>query len=281
MTSGTQTYALRVEGHLDEHWADWLGDVTIANNGDGTSTVTVIDVDQTQLHGVLAGLRDITATLVSLHVEEGTPMGDTSDEISVRRSPIAHPLRTERLTLRAATAEDAKPTFEYRRLESVGHWLTEIPSDYEAYRATFTDAARLAAAVVVELDGVIIGDFMLRIEDAWAQAEVTDAARNSQAELGWVLDPTYTGHGYATEAVREMLRFCFEELGLRRVVANCFTDNTASWRLMERIGMRREAHAVRDSLHRSGEWLDGYTYALLADEWFSAVGATHHGRRAT
>ena len=66
---------------------------------------------------------------------------------------------------------------------------------------------------------------------------------------------------------RELVRLCFEDLGLRRVTANCFADNEASWRLMERIGMRREPYTVRDSLHRSGEWLDGMGYALLADEW--------------
>ncbi len=88
-----------------------------------------------------------------------------------------------------------------------------------------------------------------------------------QAELGWVLDPEHTGHGYATEAVRGLLRLCFDDLGLRRVTAVCFADNEASWRLMERVGMRRELHTVRDSLHRSGEWLDGLGYALLADEW--------------
>jgi RimJ/RimL family protein N-acetyltransferase len=87
-----------------------------------------------------------------------------------------------------------------------------------------------------------------------------------QAELGWVLDPAHTGHGYETEAVRELLRVCFDELDLRRVVAKCFSDNEASWRLMERLGMRRELHAVRESLHRSGEWLDVYGYAMLACE---------------
>jgi len=61
--------------------------------------------------------------------------------------------------------------------------------------------------------------------------------------------------------------FCFEERRVRRVVANCFADNTRSWRLMERIGMRREAHTLSDSLHRSGSWLDAYGYALLAEEW--------------
>lgn len=60
-----------------------------------------------------------------------------------------------------------------------------------------------------------------------------------------------------------------EDLRLRRVTANCFADNEASWRLMERVGMRRELHTVRESLHRTGEWLDGLGYALLADEWSS------------
>ena len=72
-----------------------------------------------------------------------------------------------------------------------------------------------------------------------------------------------------TEAVRELLRACFEDLGVRRVVAHCFAANTGSWRLMERLHLRRETHTVRDSLHRDGEWLDGYSYALLADEWRS------------
>ena len=49
----------------------------------------------------------------------------------------------------------------------------------------------------------------------------------------------------------------------------CFADNEPSWRLMERVGMRRELYAVRESLHRSGAWLDGLGYALLADEWRS------------
>ena len=108
---------------------------------------------------------------------------------------------------------------------------------------------------------------MLRREDAWAQAEVADQARGTQAELGWVLDPAHHGRGYGFEAVSELVRYAFDDLGLRRVVANAFLDNTASVRLMERLGMRRELLAVRDSLHRSGRWLDSVAYALLEDEW--------------
>ncbi len=120
---------------------------------------------------------------------------------------------------------------------------------------------------MVELDGVVVGDLMLAIEDAWSQTEVAEQARGVQAELGWCIGTRYQGNGYAREAIEELLRICFEDLGLRRVVANCFADNVASWRLMERLGMRRELYTVRESLHRSGEWLDGMGYALLAEEW--------------
>lgn len=178
---------------------------------------------------------------------------------------IDWPLRTERLTIRRVRDGDVEATWAFRRLDEVSHWITMEPQDLEAYREMFTEEERLANTLVMELDGVVVGDLMLAVEDAWAQTEVRDQAAGVQAELGWVLDPAYGGKGLATEAVVALVDLAFGPLGLRRVVANCFADNEASWRLMERIGMRREAHMVRESLHRSGQWLDGFTYALLAE----------------
>ena len=180
---------------------------------------------------------------------------------------LTWPVRTERLLLRRATAADAEPTWRFRRLPEVGQYIGWLADDLEQYRSRFVEPERLATTLVTELDGTVVGDLMVRVEDAWAQLEVAEDARGVQAELGWTLDPAYAGRGLATEAVRELLRISFDELGLRRVVANCFADNTASWRLMERLGMRRETHAVAESLHRSGRWLDAYGYALLAEEW--------------
>ena len=257
------TYAIRVEGHLDDHWSAWLGELDMTRDDDGTTTFTVSVADQAQLHGVLAGLRDIGAVISELRT--------TRAPAPVRPPVLAHPLRTERLTLRPATADDAEATWTYRRLEAVNEWLTGCPADLDGYRELFSDPARLATTIIVTLGhdpaAPIIGDFMLRREDAWAQRDVADQAHDTQAELGWVLDPAYTGHGYATEAVRELLRYCFQDLGVRRVTANCFLDNDTSWRLMERVGMRRELHAVRESLHRSGRWLDTVGYAILQEEW--------------
>lgn len=185
-------------------------------------------------------------------------------------SAVAWPVRTERLTIRPATAEDLAATWAFRRLPEVGEWVTWTNSDRDGYAQQFLDPDRLASTLIVERDATVVGDLMLRVEDGWAQGEVADRAAGVQAELGWTLDPARSGRGYATEAVAELLRICFEDLGLRRVTALCFADNTASWRLMERVGLRREAHNVGDSLHRSGGWLDGYGYALLAEEWRAA-----------
>ncbi len=191
---------------------------------------------------------------------------DTSEAAGQPLRPITWPVRTERLTL-PATREDLEVTWQFRRLDAVSRWITRAPATRAEYRFGFEDPASLAKTLIVELDGHVIGDLMRKVEDGWAQAEVADQARGVQAELGWVLHPAHAGHGYATEAVRELIRICFEDLSLRRVTANCFADNVASWRLMERVGMRREVYTVRESLHRSGEWLDGMGYALLAEEW--------------
>jgi RimJ/RimL family protein N-acetyltransferase len=182
---------------------------------------------------------------------------------------VRWPVHSGRLTIRPAVQDDVDTLWRIRRLESVGQWMRSAASDPEEFRKEFAEPERMDKTLVMELDGVVVGDLMLAVEDGWAQHEVAEQARGVQAELGWCLGPRYAGNGYATEAVTELIRVCFEDLGLRRVTANCFADNEASWRLMERVGMRRELHTVRESLHRSGVWLDGLGYALLVEEWRS------------
>lgn len=180
---------------------------------------------------------------------------------------VSWPQRTARLALRPATDDDLLPTWKFRRIPSVGQWLTAQSETLADYTEHFRKEERLRTTLVVQRDGEVIGDLMLRVEDAWSQAEVRVQAKEVQAELGWCFSPDVSGQGYATEAVAGLMRICFEDLGLRRVTANCFADNEPSWRLMERLGMRREQHLVRESLHRDGRWLDAYGYALLAEEW--------------
>jgi len=185
---------------------------------------------------------------------------------------LTWPKTTERLSLRLAVEADLEPMWQIRRQDSVGRWMTDASKDLDAFVASSAEYKRLDSTLIIERDGSVIGDLMLRVEDAWAQGEVKDQAVGVQAEIGWCIDPSVEGNGYATEAVVELIRVGFEDLGLRRLTALCFADNVPSWRLTERVGMRREAYNVKDSLHRSGEWLDGMMYALLVDEWRDAVG---------
>jgi len=182
-------------------------------------------------------------------------------------SATAWPVRTARLSIRPMAADDVETMWQYRRIPSMYEWIGHDFSSLERFTEKMSTPGSLARTLVLELDGRIVGDLYLGISDAWAQSDVADRAKGVQAEIGWAIDPAYAGSGLATEAAAELLRICFEDLGLRRVKALCFADNVPSWRLMERLGMRREEYAVQDSLHRTKGWLDGMTYALLADEW--------------
>jgi RimJ/RimL family protein N-acetyltransferase len=186
------------------------------------------------------------------------------------------PIHTSRLEVRRCTPEDLDALWEFRRIPEVNRWLGVAPATRAEFRERYLDPDRLSATLVIErlptsgTERSVIGDLMVRVQDAWAQLEVADDAKGVEAELGWALDPAFAGLGYATEAVRAVIDVCFGPLGLRRVHAGCFAENEPSWRLMERLGMRREEFSRKTALHRSGEWMDGLNYGLLAEEWQTA-----------
>ncbi|GAB3755507.1 GNAT family N-acetyltransferase [Microlunatus parietis] len=180
---------------------------------------------------------------------------------------IAWPVRTERLVLRPYESGDLDALWAYERLPEVQQWLGWAPKTADELRTAMDDEASATTHVMVLLDSMIIGHIMIMPRDSWSQADVADRAKGLEAELGWMFHPEHSGRGFATEAVRAVLGLCFEALRFRRVHAGCFADNAASWRLMERLGMRREEHSRATALHRDGTWHDGLTYALLREEW--------------
>ncbi len=174
------------------------------------------------------------------------------------------PIHTARLTLRRAAPEDARTAFAYRSRHGVAQWLSQIQTDPEAWAREWL--GRMPTTIIPELDGRLIGDLRLVVVDAHSQKEVAVQAAGREAELMWAFDPAWHGHGYATEAVQALITVAFGQLGLRRVIAICYADNAPSWRLMERVGMRREGHSVQSTLHRDGTWRDFLTYTRLASD---------------
>jgi RimJ/RimL family protein N-acetyltransferase len=172
---------------------------------------------------------------------------------------------TERLRLRTYTADDYDAFFDLHRREDVARFLPWYPRDEEAARA----ALLRHQTVIVEVDdqgltlagfdkesGRLVGDFVL----------ILRSVEHSRGEVGYVLHPDFTGRGFATEGARHMLDLAFDTLGLRRVIARIDARNTASARVLARLGLRHEAHLVQNELFK-GEWTDEDDFAILADEW--------------
>ena len=88
-------------------------------------------------------------------------------------------------------------------------------------------------------------------------------------EIGWVFNPKYYNKGYASEAAKAILKFGFEKMKLHRIIATCQPQNIPSYRVMEKIGMRREGY-FKKCIPNGIEWWDEYYYAILAEEWKSA-----------
>lgn len=87
-----------------------------------------------------------------------------------------------------------------------------------------------------------------------------------QAEIGITLAGAYQGKGYASEIIERLLAYLFEELRLHRVRAGVDPANIPSWKVLERLGFRREAHFV-ENLWLRGSWVSEYWYAMLNREW--------------
>ncbi len=175
-------------------------------------------------------------------------------------------LQTPRLVLRPIALADGPAIHAYMSDPVVTRWLPEGPLDAaqaQAFARKNAGRSARAVAVVERESDALVGHMVFHPWFARATHEV-----------GWAISPGRQGRGYATEAARALLDFAFGTLGCHRVVATCQPENGASWRVMEKLGMRREAH-FRQGLHQeSGEWWDEYFYALLAAE--HAAAASRH-----
>lgn len=174
-------------------------------------------------------------------------------------------VRTERLLLRDFVEGDWPALYAIESRPEVARYQSFEPRSEQESRAYVEGAVAGAKAVprttydlaaVLPEEDLLIGRFGLGI---------TDAA-NAEGVLWYTLHPAAWGNGYATEAARGLVGFGFRELRLHRIWADCDSANVPSWRLLERIGMRREGH-LRENARVKGAWADSLIYAILDREW--------------
>ena len=173
------------------------------------------------------------------------------------------------LQLTHPTAALVEQVLTWRQHPDVTRWLLRTTVDPERFARAWLDSVDDADSpgVFALLDGRVVATGSIDVRDGMGQLGRETEYERSEGLLGYLVHPAYAGRGIATAVAGAMLDAGFGELGLRRVTAGCFADNTASWRVMEKLGMRREQHGVRDSFHAELGWVDGYTYAILAEEW--------------
>jgi RimJ/RimL family protein N-acetyltransferase len=174
------------------------------------------------------------------------------------------PIETERLILRFNEADDLDDVFAFHGRDDATRWVTFDTRTRDEVRALLenrkedrkieNDDDALIFAVVERASNRVIGDFFLK------------SAESKQAELGYIFHPDFHGKGYATEACEAVLEMAFELYDLHRVYAECDVLNPPSFKLMERLGMRREAHFL-ENMWFKGQWSDSYVYAILQREW--------------
>ncbi len=179
-------------------------------------------------------------------------------------TPSFDPIMTRRLLLRRLVPADAAAVFSYRSDPAVSQYQNWVPGSEEDARTFLAELEQVQPdtpgtwlqLAITRRDGPLIGDCGLRFP----------ADDKHQGEVGISLSPEHHGQGLATEALSAVLDYLFGPLAKHRVFASVDPRNTASIRLLERIGMRQEAH-LRQSILIRGEWVDDLIFALLRAEW--------------
>jgi RimJ/RimL family protein N-acetyltransferase len=177
------------------------------------------------------------------------------------------PLETSRLTLRPFVEGDLEAVHAMRSNAEVARYLYGEPSqsldetrDSLARKVAGSAWAKggdwLSAAAVERESGLTVGDMAFH----WV------SERDRTAEIGFVFDPRHQGKGFATEAARALVDWAFTHAGMHRVIGRAEARNVASARVLEKLGMRLEAHFVENEWVK-GEWQSELVYAVLEREW--------------
>jgi RimJ/RimL family protein N-acetyltransferase len=173
------------------------------------------------------------------------------------------PLLLGDLTLRRLRREDTSDLLAFLGDPGIARQQYWEPYTLDRVLTLLADQAHIQPGMygvplvlAAEYEGKVVGDFSLTV----------NIPEHYQGEVGFNFNQGYTGRGLATRGLVAVLGFGFEQLGLHRITAAAFTENERAWRLMERVGMRREAHFIHDGFVR-GRWVDVFGYAMLADEW--------------
>ncbi|MCC6146685.1 MAG: GNAT family N-acetyltransferase [Anaerolineaceae bacterium] len=175
------------------------------------------------------------------------------------------PIYTKRLIIRPLLMSDLNAVLAITGIPETYHYIPEIPMNERDARSliergqNYPEYDDIPADVAVEFieTGELVGLLSF--------SKISNRFR--VMEIGWMVQEVYRGRGYASEAARALINYGFTTLGMHRIIATCDPRNISSVRIMEKLGMRREAEFIDSVVLGDGEWHDEYLYAITEKEW--------------
>jgi ribosomal-protein-alanine N-acetyltransferase len=173
-------------------------------------------------------------------------------------------IHTSRLLIRKFEEQDFKSLFEYLSNPSIYRFEPGEPVSLEKAKELARERSQNNDfwAVTLKSAKKMIGHLYFK------QIEPNEFLT---WELGYIFNPAFHNEGYATESSCAIIRYGFEELGIHRIKADCNPENVASWRVLEKAGMKREGHFKKNIFFRRDKggfpmWTDTFEYAILKEE---------------
>jgi RimJ/RimL family protein N-acetyltransferase len=175
-------------------------------------------------------------------------------------------ITTKRLILRPLVLADADDLYEY---QSVAEVVTYIPWPQRTHDQVVEALAKASASSKLDFEGdyALLGIVLPGDDKVIGQISLMYKSKENQtAEFGYVINPKYSGQGYATEATEAAIDYLFSTGKFRRIYAHLDVRNSASEKLVKRLGLRKEAEFKEEEFFK-GEWTDTMIYATLKNEW--------------
>lgn len=171
-------------------------------------------------------------------------------------------LKTERLIIRRVSDQDIEDVHQLQSLPEITRFNTaDIPKTIQETEVVLSAWISGPKSLVFAMETADGKEFVGLIGIKLGREKYRNA------EIWFKIHAAFWNQGFTTEAVKRIIRFGFEELHLHRIEAGCAIENAGSVRVLEKVGMLREAH-TRQALPLQSGWSDGYDYAILdSDKW--------------
>ncbi|UCC17866.1 MAG: GNAT family N-acetyltransferase [Dehalococcoidales bacterium] len=175
-------------------------------------------------------------------------------------------METDRLAIRPFRESDYTDLFEYLSIEETYRFEPGDPISLEEAKKYAVERSNSVNWWAVTLKNDVKYKLIGHISLFQTEPEMFRTW-----EIGYIFNPDYHNQGYATEACRAVIDYVFTKLNAHRIAANCSPENRASWRVLEKCGLTREATRRKNAFFRTDNngnpfWFDSFEYAILADD---------------